>query len=273
MTTAHGTRHFGLWGLPVCPIVIEHELATLDGIAGEVLEGFQALSRGGLEVGGLLFGTSDDGRLRITGFEPVACEHAFGPSFKLSHHDKQALEEQLRKHAALAASMSRVVVGWYHSHTRSELAFSAEDAELHDRFFPETWQVALILRPERDLSIGARFFFREPDGAGEHTLRPYEPFSLEYQNGKPQSAAGSPRDSVSRPRTSPEEAPGGPLPASKPAVTLRPKPRGMAPPPEPLEAADRQRTLFWTGIVAIVLICVFPGIATAFPNLVMGAPK
>jgi hypothetical protein len=25
--------------------------------------------------------------------------------------------------------------------------------------------------------------------------------------------------------------------------------------------------------VAIVLICVFPGIATGFPNMVMGAPK
>ena len=36
-------------------------------------------------------------------------------------------------------------MGWYHSHTRSEIFLSDADLEIHNRYFPEPWQVALVL--------------------------------------------------------------------------------------------------------------------------------
>ena len=42
----------------------------------------------------------------------------------------------------------RVPPGWCHSHTRSEAALTGADLELHERYFPELWHVAIIVRPE-----------------------------------------------------------------------------------------------------------------------------
>lgn len=58
-----------------------------------------------------------------------------------------------------------VPVGWYHSHTRSDLRLSEEDLDLHREFFPKRWQVCLILRPERARPLRAGFFVREADGS------------------------------------------------------------------------------------------------------------
>jgi proteasome lid subunit RPN8/RPN11 len=259
MTTAQGTQHFGLWSVPVCPIVIEHDLVVLEGIAHEVFEGFHALARGGLEVGGLLLGACEDGRLRITGFEPVSCEHALGPSFKLSGNDRHALERQLQLHAAHSSDLDRVVVGWYHSHTRTELAFSAEDTDLHDQFFPEPWHVALVLRPQPDLSIQARFFFREPDGSGEHTLVPYAPFSVGFPGGAPRT----PRPAVQPAPTRHvrEEALRGPSPVSTPPaapvrwdITLRTAPPN--PTPQPRQPPSRPGKLVLALLAAVIVLAL-----------------
>jgi hypothetical protein len=73
-------------------------------------------------------------------------------------------------------------VGWYHSHTRSEILFSDADREIHQRFFPEPWQAALVLRPHTFQPTRAGFFFREADGSihgeasyGEFVLEPLPP--------------------------------------------------------------------------------------------------
>ena len=55
-------------------------------------------------------------------------------------------------------------VGWYHSHTRSEIFFSDADLEIHKHFFPEPWQVALVMKPHTFQPTRAGFFFREADG-------------------------------------------------------------------------------------------------------------
>jgi hypothetical protein len=53
-------------------------------------------------------------------------------------------------------------VGWFHSHTRSEICLRDDDLALHNQFFPETWQIALVIQPGMDGSTRAGFFFREP---------------------------------------------------------------------------------------------------------------
>jgi hypothetical protein len=71
---------------------------------------------------------------------------------------------------------SRQPVGWYHSHTRSEIFLSDADQDLHNRFFPEPWQVALVLKPHTFEPMRGGFFFREPDGSmrGAATYREFQ---------------------------------------------------------------------------------------------------
>src|SRR5437870_7801531 len=86
---------FGTWAVAESPITIEYSLVVIEEIRREVAEGFQKLSRGGIEVGGVLYGTRDSREVRLLAIRPIACEHARGPSFQLSDNDRAALDQQL----------------------------------------------------------------------------------------------------------------------------------------------------------------------------------
>ena len=53
------------------------------------------------------------------------------------------------------------LLGWYHTHPRMGVFLSGYDTWLHDHFFPEPWQVALVIEPH--MAVGG-FFVRQPDG-------------------------------------------------------------------------------------------------------------
>ena len=55
----------------------------------------------------------------------------------------------------------KVFLGWYHTHPRMGVFFSHWDTWLHQNFFPEPWQVALVIEPHK--SIGG-FFIRQENG-------------------------------------------------------------------------------------------------------------
>src|SRR5580704_4957352 len=110
------------WSVPQCPFTIECTPRVLDDIRLGIIDAFFSLPRGGAEIGGVLLGRFATGRLSISGYQPLECEHAFGPSFTLSANDFARLKEIL---AALEANPgSPQAVGWYHSHTRSEVFLS-----------------------------------------------------------------------------------------------------------------------------------------------------
>jgi proteasome lid subunit RPN8/RPN11 len=54
------------------------------------------------------------------------------------------------------------VVGWYHTHPRMGIFLSHYDTWLHDHFFPEPWQIALVIEPH--MALGG-FFMRDADGS------------------------------------------------------------------------------------------------------------
>ncbi len=56
----------------------------------------------------------------------------------------------------------KVFLGWYHTHPRMGVFLSQWDAWLHQNFFPELWQVALVIEPHQ--SIGG-LFIRQQDGS------------------------------------------------------------------------------------------------------------
>jgi proteasome lid subunit RPN8/RPN11 len=197
------------WTVPQCPFVIEYSARVLDDIRLAVVDAFFSLPKGGVEIGGVLLGTYAEGRLSIIDFLPMDCEHASGPSFTLSNNDRAKLADLLKK--APNGPNCRPV-GWYHSHTRSEILFSDADQSVHDWFFPEPWQVALVLKPHPFQPTRAGFFFREATGIQGSAS--YQEFVLE----------ALPMQHV----------PGGGKPGTSPPAPLRPMPVS----PEPALVAE-----------------------------------
>ncbi|MGH2581792.1 MAG: Mov34/MPN/PAD-1 family protein, partial [Anaerolineales bacterium] len=77
-----------------------------------------------------------------------------GSTFLTFTHDSQvamlaALEERYAK---------KGVVGWYHTHPRMGIFLSGYDLWLHEHFFPQPWQVALVVEPH---SGAGGFFVRD----------------------------------------------------------------------------------------------------------------
>ena len=72
---------------------------------------------------------------------------------------------------------SKQIVGWYHTHPRMGVFLSHYDTWLHDHFFPEPWQVALVMEP---YSCLGGFFIRQKDGV----LDPSRYFGFHEMNGR-----------------------------------------------------------------------------------------
>lgn len=222
----------GIWQAAGHPVVIEYSQTVLNEIRIAAVEGFTRLSHGGVEIGGILLGTHEDQRVRIFGHRPLPCEYALGPSFTLSPKDERALQALLA--AAAAGPRELQPVGWYHSHTRSEICLSEKDLQLFDTYFAEPWQIALVVRPQRFDSPRAGFFFREADGS-VHAKSSYAEFTLVPTV----SAQRSVLMQTSAPKT-PE-----PRPLPLPLVTVQEPVAPIAPAPPLTPAPPRRAWSKW----------------------------
>ena len=157
--------NFGTWSVPESPLTIQYSLIVIEEIRHEVAEGFQKMARGGIEVGGLLYGRRDGRSISILAMRPVFCEHALGPSFQLSAKDRTALEAQMNQDQADPHLEGMILIGLFVSHTRSEIALSDADLDLYNIYFDAPWQVVMVIRPGRAGAMRAGFFMRESDGS------------------------------------------------------------------------------------------------------------
>lgn len=72
-------------------------------------------------------------------------------------------DSQIAMHAHLENHLpGKVILGWYHTHPRMGIFLSQWDVWLHQNFFPERWQVALVIEPH---SSEGGFFVRNSDGS------------------------------------------------------------------------------------------------------------
>jgi hypothetical protein len=154
----------GSWTVTAIPVTVEYSFIAIEEIRSAVIEGYQKFSRGGIEVGGVLYGTFAQNSVRVLATRPVACQHALGPSFLLSESDKEELKRQLASYARDSSLDGFCPVGWYVSHTRSEICLTEEEVEIFDSYFSAPWQVALVVRPGKAGAARAGFFVREADG-------------------------------------------------------------------------------------------------------------
>jgi len=149
---------------------IECAPKTLRAACGEAIVGLRKLARGGLEVGGVLFGEHAEGLIRVLAVRPIECEHRFGPSFVLSDADHAALEALLEDSRSDPELASLEILGCYLSHSRHGTQLTEADIELCNRYFVRTDQIALILVPS--LSGVVRGTFLTRDSHGNHVSGP-----------------------------------------------------------------------------------------------------
>jgi hypothetical protein len=136
-----------------------YSVAAIDSIRRLAVSGFTAFSHGGLETGGVLYGSREGHRVSVVSFAELECEHALGPSFILSETDRAALAALL-----LQPPDGLEAVGWYRIHTRSGLELDFHDRRFFDTFPSGKTCAALIVKPTAWGPAAAAFFVREPDG-------------------------------------------------------------------------------------------------------------
>jgi proteasome lid subunit RPN8/RPN11 len=158
------TQEFGPWAAGPQNLTIEYSNAVLDEIRIRAAEGYQRMRHGGVEVGGVLFGTRVDGVLRIEAVRPIECAYSNGPRFLLSKRDEAGLAELLQASGSDPELAGLEPAGYYHSHTREEICLSESDLDIFNRFFPLPWQVAMVVRPANLAPTRAGYFVRDPDG-------------------------------------------------------------------------------------------------------------
>ena len=153
---------------PGTALTIDCAQEVIEQIRAAALAGLRQLSRGGLEVGGLLLGehiaAERANAIRILSWRPILCEHARGPAFLLIDKDRAELADLLRSLAGESAGTGSQPLGWFVSHTKGAAALTDSDHEIYRQFFPEAWQTTLVLNPGRDGNAEASFFIRDVHG-------------------------------------------------------------------------------------------------------------
>lgn len=146
-----------LSGAPV--VRLSYDL--VDELNFQAMKGFGAIPRRGAEVGGILTGQVDE-RTRtvtVTGFQPIECRHARGPSYILESDELENFARTLARLEAAAEDGERAV-GFFRSNTRETLDLAEEDRALLERFFPGEAGICLMVRPYATRVSEAIFIFK-----------------------------------------------------------------------------------------------------------------
>jgi hypothetical protein len=133
-------------------------------IAGLVQDGYNRSPWGGVEVGGVLFGIREPTGVRIHAYRSVETEHKSGPSFELSGREVERLGRLLADAKEDASLKGLVPVGWYHSVSNQEFCLTEQDVKLHDDFFQEPWQAAVVFKRSKTEPVVVGAFFRQDNG-------------------------------------------------------------------------------------------------------------
>lgn len=152
------------WMSPDGSLRVVYPLSLFHEIDFDVNDGYRRIPRGGIEVGGLLFGKVQDGFTEIHARQPIECEHVFGPSFKLSDNDLTRLRTQMKAAETDIELSALQPVGWFIAHTRSGLVLTESELKQFDEFFPGTGRLTVLVKPENFKPTRFAFLPRGVDG-------------------------------------------------------------------------------------------------------------
>jgi hypothetical protein len=170
-----------VWQPPGKSVRVDLELDLVDRMRSTVLDAASDGSLGrSLETGGILLGRTRRERgltvVELGDFEPVECEHAVGPSFLLSGTDRQLLQKRLGNRGA---NRGLSVVGFYRSHTRTQLVATLEDIALMSSYFRDSSNLLLLIHASHGRPLTGGFLIWE-DRAIRST-RPYLEFPFDSE--------------------------------------------------------------------------------------------
>jgi TonB family protein len=222
-----------VWEDPGDSIMIQVSLDLVERLGAAVQQGLGAGPRGN-EIGGILLGRTLPGFGRavlVEDFELAPCEHLRGVSYTLSPKDKRLLGTRLARRSA------REVVGYFRSHTRPGMYLDQDDFAVFSRYFPEAWQVFLLVRPSTEGPAMGGFFFWEDGDINRRS--PYRQFPFDcarLAEGDFPITGGQPAAA----------------PAPHPAPVLVPKPEARAP--------RRLPPLPWVVVPVIAVLFLIAGL-------------
>jgi proteasome lid subunit RPN8/RPN11 len=192
------------------------------------------------EVGGVLLGsafrhegvmyTRIDASIRASMTNAGATHVTFTPdSWSLIAKEQESRFPDLR------------IVGWYHTHPRMDIFLSGDDLFLHEHFFPQPWQVALVVEPHKHL--GGFFIWKDnkvPPAHGFYELYDKSDKSLiTWRNHAP---------------TAMDRDPGSALPTAKLASDTPTETSGV-------NMLPRARNSIWNWVAVALLALMLTGLA------------
>ena len=155
------------WALDFAPGVMEQ-------IARAAELGSAGFAHGGVEIRGILNGSIQRRTIVIESWTPFPHEPDYGHG--LSEMGRTKLLSIVGSSGANPAR-SGTAVGWVISHTRGEPSPEAAEIELFNEFFPQPWQLLLVVSPMADRAAHAAFFLRDASGT-LNTQRPYRELQI-----------------------------------------------------------------------------------------------
>jgi hypothetical protein len=161
--------------------------SVLAEIAELAMSGYRRYPWGGVEIGGLLFGKNKSGIVYICASRVAECEHHYGPAFDLSTNDCGAFEQLLTNSPTDQKLAGLTPVGWYQSSSRRDSGLSENARAVFQRFFPEPWQVAMVLKRSKNDPLTVEFFVRDLKG-GIELQAPGQEFTLDFLRQRRQPA-------------------------------------------------------------------------------------
>lgn len=252
---------FVTWSVPLLPSAVEYPLEVMEEIRAYACDELLGLAHGGREVGGVLFGVRRERAVRILTWRPIACGYVDGDNLHLSRTDALALAVQIEQARVDPNLRDLRPLGWFVCHPQGDVSLSRSDRDTYNGFFPESWQVTLVLRALGGGTVRAGFFGRELDGALKADAS-YEEFTLD-----PLHAPAQKTDAV-RATPAPPAAP----PVIPKATITEPDPLPTQPPSfelsEPVPSRER-----WLWAVPIALAVLLIGLALYHWRAAPAAPR
>jgi len=222
-----------VWEGPGDSIMVQVSLDLIERLGAAVQQGLGTGPRG-IEIGGILLGRTLPGFGRavlIEDFEPAPCEHLRGASYTLSPKDRRVLGTRLARRPA------RQVVGYFRSHTRPGMYLDRDDFAVFSQYFPDAWQVFLLVSPATEgPAMGGFFFWEDGDINRRSTYRQF-PFDCA------QLTTG-----------------GFPINGGQPAVTPAPRPVPVLVPKPEARVVRRPPPLSWVVVPVIAVLFLIAGL-------------
>lgn len=161
LTTPLPVRHASRWNSPYDGGELQPIVSVFVTQSAYSRVCIHSTSDTGNEVGGILSG---QWCVNENGEQFIVVEHALPARYTRqgSVYLTFTQESLVDIHAQIEANYpSERIVGWYHTHPGMGVFLSRYDTWLHNHFFPEPWQVALVVEP---LSASGGFFIRQKNG-------------------------------------------------------------------------------------------------------------